>query len=355
MLYTSPDEKTNHWAWESYEWPVTPLETGSAAQMITPSSTQLQQGPHHCLPWSLWRNWMLPQNLHNSPSQWCTTCNPCTPQLSDHHVSTCAWEAGWIPWAGDHSTSYGTYWLGLLACLFMEGQWKTTRSVYTPRISMLLSAVTTTVPWPWTRSPMSLVVVCTSWSWMAHLPTYVLSLTKNLPFLQHSTHHGDITDLSISPGALPVPRTSFNGWWTKSWNAAKCIWVFGIVDNIIIHRHDDKEHNQCLHTLMQVVREHRLVFNGEKCAVKQPSIKFFGWIYDRVVHTQTLQGHCHSQHAGPRDTLSTAGIPWHGHIPVSLYAFSLILYSTPLWPAEEGCWVHLEWKHTKMPLAPSRA
>ena len=32
---------------------------------------------------------------------------------------------------------------------------------------------------------------------------------------------------------------------------------------------------------MQVAREHGLVFNGEKCVVKQPSIKFFGWIYDK--------------------------------------------------------------------------
>ena len=32
---------------------------------------------------------------------------------------------------------------------------------------------------------------------------------------------------------------------------------------------------------MQIAREHGLVFNGEKCAIKQPSIKFFGWIYDK--------------------------------------------------------------------------
>ena len=32
---------------------------------------------------------------------------------------------------------------------------------------------------------------------------------------------------------------------------------------------------------MQVTREHGLVFNGEKCAIKQPSIKFFGWIYNK--------------------------------------------------------------------------
>ena len=41
------------------------------------------------------------------------------------HASTCVWEAGWIPWAGDHNTSYTTYWLGLLTCPFLEGQWKT--------------------------------------------------------------------------------------------------------------------------------------------------------------------------------------------------------------------------------------
>ena len=32
---------------------------------------------------------------------------------------------------------------------------------------------------------------------------------------------------------------------------------------------------------MQVAREHGLVFNVEKCVVKQPSIKFFGWIYNK--------------------------------------------------------------------------
>ena len=63
-----------------------------------------------------------------------------------------------------------------------------------------------------------------------------------------------------------------------------------------------------------------------------------GWCTPRP-----LQGHCHSQHASPRDTLSTAEVPWHGHIPVSLCALSLLLYCTPPWPAKEGCWVHLEW------------
>ena len=60
-----------------------------------------------------------------------------------------------------------------------------------------------------------------------------------------------------------------------------CKGVIGIADDVIIHRCNDEEHNQYLHTLMQVTREHRLVFSGKKCAIKQPSIKFFGWIYDK--------------------------------------------------------------------------
>ena len=57
--------------------------------------------------------------------------------------------------------------------------------------------------------------------------------------------------------------------------------VIGIADDVVIYGCDDKEHDQCLHTLMQVTREHGLVFNGEKCAIKQPSIKFFASIYDK--------------------------------------------------------------------------
>ena len=60
-----------------------------------------------------------------------------------------------------------------------------------------------------------------------------------------------------------------------------CKGVIGIADDVVIHGCNDKEHDQCLHTLMQVTREHGLVFNGEKCATKQPSIKFLGWIYDK--------------------------------------------------------------------------
>ena len=120
--------------------------------------------------------------------------------------------------------------------------------------------------------------------------------------------------------------------------------VIGIADDVIIHRCDDEEHVWHLYTLMQVTTEHGLVINGKKCAVKQPLIKFFWLDLWQGWHTpRPLQGCHHSQHASPRDTLSTADVPWHGHIPVSLCTLSLLLYSAPPWPAKEGCWVHLEW------------
>ena len=65
------------------------------------------------------------------------------------------------------------------------------------------------------------------------------------------------------------------------WILECCEGVIGIADDVVIHGWDDKEHDWHLHTLMQVTREHGVVFNGEKCAVKQPSVKFFGWIYDK--------------------------------------------------------------------------
>ena len=60
-----------------------------------------------------------------------------------------------------------------------------------------------------------------------------------------------------------------------------CKGVIGFAGDVIIHRHDDKEHDWCLHILMQVARENGLVLNGEKYTVKHPSIKFFCWIYDK--------------------------------------------------------------------------
>ena len=46
-----------------------------------------------------------------------------------------------------------------------------------------------------------------------------------------------------------------------------------ITNYVIVHDKDDEEHDGCLHKLMEV--------SSGKCAVKQPSITFFGCVYDK--------------------------------------------------------------------------
>ena len=59
-----------------------------------------------------------------------------------------------------------------------------------------------------------------------------------------------------------------------------CEGAIGIADDVIIHRKDNEEHNQNLQRFMCIAREHGLVFNGEKCEVKQDSVTLFGTVYD---------------------------------------------------------------------------
>ena len=50
--------------------------------------------------------------------------------------------------------------------------------------------------------------------------------------------------------------------------------VIGIADNVVVHGKDDNEHDKCLHKFMKVAREHGLVFNKDKCTVKQIFLVF---------------------------------------------------------------------------------
>ena len=61
---------------------------------------------------------------------------------------------------------------------------------------------------------------------------------------------------------------------------AHCDGVIGIADDVVVHGKDDKEHGKHFHKFMRVTCEHGLVFNKDKCAVKQTSIVFFGCVYD---------------------------------------------------------------------------
>ena len=56
--------------------------------------------------------------------------------------------------------------------------------------------------------------------------------------------------------------------------------MIGITDDVVAHGKDDKEHNKHLQKFMRVACEHGLVFNKDKCAVKQTSVVFFRCVYD---------------------------------------------------------------------------
>ena len=59
-----------------------------------------------------------------------------------------------------------------------------------------------------------------------------------------------------------------------------CDGVIGIADDVVVHGKDDKEHDKHLHKFLRVTHEHGIVFNNDKCAVKQTSMVSFGCVYD---------------------------------------------------------------------------
>ena len=52
----------------------------------------------------------------------------------------------------------------------------------------------------------------------------------------------------------------------------KCPGAVGTADDIEVHGPTEKEHNENLHNLMLVARQHRLVFNLDKCYIKETKI-----------------------------------------------------------------------------------
>ncbi|XP_072181419.1 uncharacterized protein [Diadema setosum] len=61
----------------------------------------------------------------------------------------------------------------------------------------------------------------------------------------------------------------------------QCPGTIGIADDIVVFGHNEAEHDKALHNLMTVARKYGLVFNAEKCSIKQPQITFFGCVYDK--------------------------------------------------------------------------
>ena len=60
----------------------------------------------------------------------------------------------------------------------------------------------------------------------------------------------------------------------------KCPGTVGIADDIAVHGTTEEEHDSNLHNLMLVAREHELVFNLDKCMIKERKITFFGMLFD---------------------------------------------------------------------------
>ena len=55
----------------------------------------------------------------------------------------------------------------------------------------------------------------------------------------------------------------------------KCPGVVGIADDIAVHGPTEEEHDANVHNLMRVAQQHGLVFNLDKCMIKEKKIKFF--------------------------------------------------------------------------------
>lgn len=61
----------------------------------------------------------------------------------------------------------------------------------------------------------------------------------------------------------------------------KCPGVIGISDDVVVYGIDDADHDHNLHNLMEVARQHGLVFNLDKCLIKAHQITFYGTVYDK--------------------------------------------------------------------------
>ena len=57
--------------------------------------------------------------------------------------------------------------------------------------------------------------------------------------------------------------------------------VVGITDDVCVHGKDKKEHDWNPKALMDRAKETGLVFNSDKCTIRQPEISFFGNIYSK--------------------------------------------------------------------------
>ena len=58
---------------------------------------------------------------------------------------------------------------------------------------------------------------------------------------------------------------------------ADCDGILNIANDIIVYGKDLNEYNTNIHNMMQTTDQYGIVFNAEKCIIKE--VKFFGMIY----------------------------------------------------------------------------
>ena len=123
----------------------------------------------------------------------------------------------------------------------------------------------------WLESPILL-------GWVALHCTYVLSLTINhlADKLQHTM---ELILFVCLPWDLAYAKDIFQCMMDQILD--HCDGVTGIADDVIAHANYYEEHDRHLYKLMEMAHEGGFVVNGGKCAVKQPSLTFFGDVYDR--------------------------------------------------------------------------
>ena len=83
----------------------------------------------------------------------------------------------------------------------------------------------------------------------------------------------------------------------------KCPGTAVIADYIAVHSPTEEEHDANLRNLMLVAGEHGLVFNLDKCVIKQRMITFFGMLFDAEgVHRDTEKVEAFRAIQEPQDT-----------------------------------------------------
>ena len=115
-----------------------------------------------------------------------------------------------------------------------------------------------------------------------------------------------------------------------------CKGAIGITDD----GKDNEEDNGNLHRFMHIAHEHGLVFNGEKCEVKQDSVTSFSTVYDTDrAHPKKVD----AVHQMPSlETPSQLQVFGNGHLSLSIHPMTLYTHSTTTGTAEKGFRVHTE-------------